>query len=814
MKQFIITIIIILITATQMVAQLSTGISGSVVDKKGDFVEGATVSLYAAKDSSIVEIKMTKKNGGFKFAPISLGSYTVIISYIGESRYKSEVLVLDASNNGILLSPITIEQNPVALKEVLIIKQKSFIEQKIDRTVVNVNALISNSGSSALDVLEKAPGVRVDQNGSITLKGRSGVAIFIDDRPTFLSGADLESYLKSLPSSSLDQIQIMTNPPAKYDAAGNAGIINITTKKQNIRGFNMGINSSIGQHKYTTTNHGLDFNYKNRKLNVYGNLGYMLRNGFTNLVINRTHKDDGGAISSFFNQNSNIRKTGHGFNAIVGLDYYASEKTTWGINVGGNLRYPTSNINSKSLISDAGGKLDSTVLARNTEKSKYTNESININFRHLFTKSKSDLAVDLDYITYQIGNDQSFMNDGHLENGSNGSHELLNGVLLSHINIYAAKTDYTLPLKGNIKIASGLKTSITETDNIADYFFTLKNQSVPDYDKTNRFKYNENINAAYLNLNKDYKNLSIQMGLRVENTLSKGHQFGNITKQDSSFKRNYTGLFPTLFMLYKLDSLEINQLRLNFGRRIDRPYFQDLNPFISPLDKFTYLVGNPNLKPAYSHKVELSYIYLKRITGTVAYSSTKNQTNETIEIVDEIYYSRPDNIGSTKVLSFSLDGSFSPTTWLNFQLYSEVAHVHAKSSFYTGMLDNKGINGYLQGMIGFKPGRDWLIQFDGNYQSKITNAQFVYGSKWGINMGVSKKISQNASVKFNMNDLFYTNINKGIINNLKSTDANYKNIGDTRRALLTLSYRFGKTIASPEKYDSKGADDEKNRVKQ
>ncbi|MCW2264053.1 outer membrane beta-barrel protein, partial [Sphingobacterium kitahiroshimense] len=712
------------------------------------------------------------------------------------------------------LSNIIIEQNPVALKEVLIIKQKSLIEQKIDRTVVNVNGLISNSGTSAFDVLEKVPGVRVDQNGSITLKGRSGVAIFIDDRPTFLSGADLESYLKSLPSASLDQIQIMTNPPAKYDAAGNAGIINITTKKQNIKGFNMGLSSSIGQHKYTTTNHALDLSYRNRKLNVYGNLGYMLRNGFADLVINRTHKDENGATSSFFNQNSNIRKTGHGFNAIVGLDYYTSENTTWGINIGENLRYPTSNINSKSLISDANGKLDSTVLASNTEKSKYRNQSVNINFRHLFTKSKSDLAIDLDYITYQISNDQSFMNDGNLENGSNRSHELLNGMLLSDINIYAAKTDFTLPLNGNLKITTGLKTSMTETDNIADYFFTLKSQSVPDYDKTNRFKYSENINAAYLNVNKDYKNLSIQLGLRVENTWSKGNQFGNIMKQDSSFKRNYTGLFPTLFMLYKLDSSENNQLRLNYGRRIDRPYFQDLNPFISPLDKFTYLVGNPNLKPAYSDKVELSYIYLKRITGTAAYSNTKNQTNETIEIVDEIYYSRPDNIGSTKVLSFSLDGSFNPGAWLNLQFYSEVAHVHAKSSFYTGILDNKGINGYLQGMIGFKPGRDWLIQFDGHYQSKITNAQFIYGSKWGINMWVSKKISQNASVKFNVNDLFYTNINKGIINNLKSTDANYKNIGDSRRALLTLSYRFGRNIASPAKYDSKGADDEKNRVKQ
>ncbi|MEO8254240.1 MAG: TonB-dependent receptor [Flavobacterium sp.] len=815
MKLFIATTLILFITCYTLLAQIPTGkISGTIVDTKGDFIEGATVLLLLSKDSSIVKSMFTEKSGAFVFENVHLGVYMISINFMGEKRHISELITIDSSHTVLHLPNISIKQHTVDLKEVLIVQKKAFIEQKIDRTVVNVNSLISNAGTSALDVLEKSPGIRVDQNGSITLKGRTGVVIFINDKPTYLSGADLESYLRSLPSSTLDQIEIMTNPPAKYDAAGNAGIINIKTKKQSIKGFNMGINSSIGQHKYTTTNHSLDFNYRNGKINLYGNFGYTFRNGFADLVIKRTYKNDSGSATSFFNQESNIRKGGYGFNSTIGADYYVSEKTTWGIILGGNLRSPNSNINNISQIGDPAGKLDSTVYAKNKENSNYKNGSINLNYRHQFSKSNSDVAVDFDYITYQTNNDQSFVNDGYLSDGSISSHDQLNGLLFSDIKIYSAKADYTLPLKGSLKLSSGLKTSITETDNIADYFFTLQNQNIPDYDKTNQFKYKENINSAYLNLSKDYKRLSIQLGLRLENTSSQGNQLGNIVKPDSSFRRNYTGLFPTLFVLYKLDSLENNQLRLNYGRRIDRPYFQDLNPFISPLDKFTYLVGNPYLKPSFSNKIELSYIYRKRITGTIAYSETKGQTNETIEIVDGIYYSRPDNIGSTKVLSAALDGSFDPTDWLSLQFYGELAHVHSKSNFYTGLLDNKGINGYLQGMVGFMLGHDWNLQFDAHYQTKITNAQFFYGSKWGLNSGVSKKLSPKASIKLSVTDIFYTNINKGVINNLNSTDASYKNIGDTRRALLTFSLRFGKVVSNQTKYDSKGAEDEKNRVKQ
>ncbi|AMP99721.1 TonB-dependent receptor [Pedobacter cryoconitis] len=796
-------------------AQTGSGkISGRVIDSKGNPLDGANVALSSKKDSSIAKLELTGINGKYNFEGINYGHYEIFVSYMGERQPYKTLILIDTQHIVIQLEDLVLNEKKIQLNEVNIVQKKSFVEQKIDRTVVNVDALISNAGTTALDVLEKSPGVRVDQNGSISLKGRAGVVIFIDDKPTYLSGSDLEGYLKSLPSSALDQIEIMTNPPAKYDATGNAGIINIKTKKQKISGFNIGVNLSLGQHKYTSTNNSLDFNYRNNKFNVFGNAGYMNRNGFADLTILRTYKNADGSINSNFDQLSNVRKTGYGFNSTLGADYYQSEKTTWGIVLGGLLRYPESNILNTSNFSNVNYVPDSVTIAKNRESSEFKNGSVNLNFRHQFKKKGPDLAVDLDYIAYRTNNDQSFNNKNYSSDGILKSDELLKGLLFSDIKIYSAKADYTHPLSESLKLAGGIKASYTKTDNIADYSSILKNITYVDYDKTNRFKYQENINSAYLNLNKDFRSLSIQMGLRLENTVSNGHQLGNIMKPDSSFKRSYTSLFPTLFLLYKLDSLENGQLRFNYGRRIDRPYYQDLNPFISPLDKFTYMVGNPYLLPSFSNKVELSYIYKKKITATVSYSDTKDQSSETIEIVDGIYYSRPGNISSTNVTSISLDAGFDPTKWLAFQFYSELAFVHSKSNFYTGLLETKGTNGYLQGLFSFKLPSDWNIQIDGHYQTKITSAQFVYGSKWGLNAGVSKKISPRASLKLSISDIFYTNINSGEINNLNLTNASYRNLGDSRRGLLTLSFRFGKVNSNQSRYEIKGAENEMNRVKQ
>jgi hypothetical protein len=787
-------------------------ISGQVTDAAKKPVDGATITLVTAKDSVLIKTELAETDGTFVFEQIKDGDYKIVITAVGFKNYHSQAISISPQNIVIALPAIALRPTGAELKGVAITAQKSFVEHKIDRTIVNVDALISNAGTTALDVLEKSPGVQVDQNGAVSLKGK-GVTIFVDDKPTYLSGDDLANYLRSLPSSSLDQIELMTNPPAKYDAAGNGGVINIKTKKNKMKGFNGALNLSYSQGVYGRTNNSFNFNYRNNRVNVFGTLSYTSTNSYNNLDIYRHYFNDDGSTSSFFNQNAYIRRTGNSYTSKIGVDFYLDDKTTWGIVLNGMERLSDNHNLNTSNILDANSQADSTIIAHNKQHDNFKNGGINLNYRHQYDKNGHDLTADFDYIAYQTNSSQSFDNYGYLPDGSLESHDLLTGTLPSHIHIYAAKADYTLPLKGGFKFATGVKTSFTQTDNLADYYDTVNDTTRPDYGKTNHFIYKENINAAYINLNKEYKRLSIQAGLRLENTFSSGHQLGNPIVPDSSFNRNYTSLFPTLYLSYKLDTASVNQFGLNYGRRIDRPDYQDLDPFVKPFDKFTYYVGNPYLLPSYTNNIELSHTYKNKITTTLSYSKTDNEVNETIEIVNGIYYSRPGNIGNVTTESISIDGTVDPAKWLNIHFYSELTNIHSVSNFYTGLLDTRGTFFFFRPTVNFNLDKGWNAQLDYSHGSKLTNAQFTLGARSRFNAGVSKKLSPSTTLKFNMNDIFHTAIGSGVINNLAQTYASWRNVSDSRFASLSLSYRFGKVIADQRKHEDNGAESEQNRVK-
>lgn len=792
---------------------LTNQIAGKLIDSNQQPIEAATISLIRDKDTIVIKTASSVANGSFIFDNLKQGQYRLIVTSVGFTKYYSGEIAIDARHQHIKLGEIQLKLASTSLKEVVVTSQKSFTEQKIDRTVVNVDALISNAGTTALEVLEKSPGVQVDENGGISLRGQAGVVIFIDDKPTYLLGSDLQNYLRSLPSSTLDKIEIMTNPPAKYDAAGNAGIINIRTKKRKIKGFNLGLNLSARQAKNTSSNSGVDFNYRKDKINIFGNLGFITRNSYNDVNIYRRYLLNDGSTSSVFSQDSYIKRLGYGFSSTLGTDFYASEKTTWGIVLTGILRYPETQTSSRGGLQNATGNPDSSLLSNNTAKELFKNGGVNLNYRHQFKKAGSDISANLDYLGYHTNTDQDFTNVNYSPTGVLTSQDHAIGALPSQIRIYAVKADYTQSLVSKWKMEAGLKASYTKTDNIANYFNVINNLTSTDYNRTNHFNYKENINAAYLNMSKEFKRLSIQAGIRLENTSSIGHQLGNALKPDSSFKRNYTNLFPTVFILYKLDSAGVHQVKFNYGRRIDRPYFQDLNPFITQIDKFTYYVGNPYLKPSFSDKVELGYTLKNQLGVTFSFSDTKDDGNETIQIINGIYYSKPANIGRIKTGAISLNGSFDPAKWFSLQLNGQLSHVHSVSEFYTGLLDTKGTSVYLQGLFQFKLGNDWNLQWDGNYQSRQTSNQFVIGSKGRLNAGLSKKLTSQATIKLSISDILCTNINRGTINNLYLTNANFRTIGDSRAVLLSLSLRFGKNVSDQRKHNETGANEEQGRVK-
>lgn len=813
MKKFLMAFLAVglSLAGTFLQAQSTVKIAGQVTGADNKAIEAATAVLRRNNDSAIVKTALSDADGRFSFENISKNNYRLEISAVGFNLH-TQNLSVDAGD--ISLATIQLIKQEKTMEGVVVTARKPFVEKKIDRTVVNVDALISNSGTTALDVLEKSPGILVDQNGSITLKGKSGVTVFIDDKPTYLSAADLQNYLRSLPSSALETIEIMTNPPARYDAAGTGGVINIRTKKNKLKGFNGSISVSYNQGKYARTNNSINLNLRQNKFNFFATLGYNRLNLFNDLDINRRYKNPDGTTKSFFNQNTYIRRMGNGFPVKAGVDFYLDDKTTWGVVfTGQSNRANVNNTNISNLLNPAGEK-DSLIRALNKEKTTFENAGFNLNYRRQINKTGHEFTADLDYIRYKTGNNQLFDNASYNADGSLKLQDFLSGNLPANINIYSAKTDYTLPLKDGYRFSAGLKSSYTKTDNLAEYYYTVGNVTSPDYDKSNHFIYKENINAAYVNLSKDFKKLSFQLGLRFENTVSKGNQLGNAMKPDSSFSRHYNSLFPTAYLQYKIDSAGDHQLGLNYGRRINRPAYRDLNPFISPLDKFTFYVGNPFLNPAFVDNLELSYTFKQRYTATASYSQTHDDMGETIEITNGTYFSRPGNLSTVKVMSLSIDANQDITKWLSVNLYNEITSIHSRSNFYTGLLDTKGTFWFGSANFQFKFSKGWSAELSGMSRTDITSGQFILKGYSRANAGVQKKLSAATTLKFSVNDIFYSQANNGIINNLANTDANWFNRFDTRQFILTFSWRFGKTIADQRKHNTNGAESEQSRVRQ
>ncbi|NHA07174.1 TonB-dependent receptor [Mucilaginibacter sp. HC2] len=787
-------------------------ISGAVLDDARKPLDGATVILLTAKDSVVLSTKLANTDGSFAFQNLKDNTYIIKTSYIGYKNYRSEPVPVNGQKT-VKLPPFILSSIGKKLDEVTVTAQKSYVQQKIDRTVVNVGALISNTGANALEVLAKTPGVLVDADGNITFKGKSGVMVMIDDKPTYLSAANLATYLRSLPSSALDQIELMDNPPAKYDAAGNAGVINIKTKKNTTRGFNAVVSANFAQGFYGRTNESINFNYRIDKVNIFTNVAYNKQKTFRRLEIDRNYLDANGDLTSSLKDISYFRPSSNNTNIKAGLDYFISPKTTWGVVLTGNISRDHDSSPVYSLLYDKIGGLDSTVNSLNTSKNKFDSKGINLNYTHKFDSTGRSLTFDLDYIHDVSGSNQLFVNNTFLPDGTLTNSQTISDNLPSTINIYSAKADYTHPLKGKAKLEAGVKSSYVNTDNAANYFNVIDNVSTIDYNNTNRFLYKENINAAYVNFNKTFGRFSLQTGLRLENTNGDGHQLGNGQKGDSSFVKHYTNLFPTTYFSYNLDTAGHNVLVASYGRRIGRPSYGSLNPFTFFVDKFTYFSGNPFLKPQFTDNYKLAYSFKSLFTVALAYNYTTDVQNETIHKNGNVFVSTTGNIGQQKTWDLSVNSNLQPTKWWSVNLYAEEYNNTYQGQFYTGYLHQSQYTFSANGNNQFTLSKTWSAELSGWYNSGGTYGQFVSIPTGMVNIAVQKKILNNkGSIKLNMRDVFKSFSPSGAITNIADATATYHNFVDTQVATLAFTYSFGKSTNVPHKRDTGGAESEQGRA--
>lgn len=807
----IITILLLLITVPVTVAQNSNLINGYVYTQDKKPLAGITVVLVNTDNEDPVKTSITDANGKYEFEGIKLNRFRILVQHLSFEKHISDAY--DRKADGQELPSISLLESSNTLNEVTISAQKAFVTQKIDKIVVRPDALITSAGLTALDVLERAPSVTVDMNGNISIRGKNGVMVLIDGKPSYLSAQDLASYLRSIPASNIENMEIMTNPSAKYDASGNAGIINIIHKKNTAKGFNGGLNLSYGQGKYMRTNNSFNFNYRIQKWNFFSNLGLGKNSSYQDLTIKREYFTPEGERSSAFIQNSYITPEGKSNSIKLGTDFYATKKTTLGASFSGFLNPSERNTANNAVVYDGQMNPVNTIQARNPMDVKFRNRSFNLNMNHLINNEGQQLTVNLDNIVYRSEISQKLLNKVFDTNGQTVSDTRLDSELPSKIKIYSGKVDYSgIPLLGG-QADLGAKSSYVHTSNIADFSDVVGNTSTPNYEFSNDFTYKEQIHAIYANYAKDFKNISIQAGLRMEHTRIKGHQAGNPTVADSSFTINYTSLFPTLFIQYRADTLQNNVIGLSLGRRIDRPNYKDLNPFTYPMDRFTFYGGNPYLKPTFSYNAELSHTYKRYLTTTLFYSYVDNLISETNEQRGTIYYSRPGNFATQIAYGISLNATFKLYPWWTLQCYAAASDNSFKSKIYTENIDDSKWNWVVSPTNQFTINDKWSAELSGQYQSKALSGQFLISPIGSVRAGVAMKMLNNkGALKLNVSDIFYTNQIEGEIRNIQNAKASWFSYLDSRVVTLSFSYRFSKGD-NVKVRQSGSADTEQKRVK-
>ena len=778
-----------------------------VVDDQKAAIPFATVELLRYNDSAVVVTSITDSSGLVVFENIPIGQYRIRVSMVNRLTQYSGIIQLPLPENERRLQAIVLPLTKNMLQEVTVTGRKPFIQQLADKTIINVEASITSAGATVMEVLEKSPGVSVDRDGNISLKGKSQVLIMIDGKQTYLSGTDLAALLNGMSATQIETIELMTNPPAKYDAAGNAGIINIRTKKNRQQGFNGTVTLGYGQGQYPKTNNSVALNLRSGKFNFFLNYNINAARNFTDMYALRTYyKEDLKTIDAQLEQPTSFG--GKFFNQSwrTGIDFFLDKKTTLGVVYSGLdlSRKGTSEADAQWLNS-AGGT-DSVINSFSTTNGGWGNNAINVNARHVID-AKKEITADFDFLGYRNRSNTFFENNLA---GPGGYQEEIKGNLPSNIKIFSGKADYTDRYSSTGKIEAGWKSSRVTTDNLAEYFYLDNNNWLPDLNRTNHFLYTENIHALYGNVEQEFNKITLQGGLRYEYTAYDGDQLGNAARKDSSFSRRYNSLFPTIFFSYKVDSS--NTISISAGRRIDRPAFQKLNPFVFIINKYTNQVGNPYFKPQYTWNFVANHLYKELLVTSVSYSYVKDYFSQIFlsDTSGNIIYTEG-NLGRMQSAGASLSLHVKPFKWWTLNLQADFIYKKIEGTLwknYTAEISQLNVN--MTNQLQFNKG--WAAELSGFYITKAQNdIQEILEPNGQVNAGISKQIlKKQGTIRLNVRDLFWTNRMAGLTH-FQQTDEYFTIKRDSRVVNITFTYRFGKAYKTAARRGS-GAQEEVNRV--
>jgi hypothetical protein len=801
MKTFIILLSSLFIS-WQITAQHS--ITGKAIDEKNQAAEFATVALLHAKDSSMVKANLTNVSGEYTFEKIAKGQYLIAISMVGYSRTFSQPFALQ--NEDIVVPTITLTTNTKQLDEVTVTAQKPFLEQRVDKLIVNVANSPASAGSTALEVLQKVPGLIMTQD-RIAIAGKASVSIMIDGKPSQYT--DMNQVLKDMPSNNIEKIEVIKNPSARYDASGGA-IINIIMK----RNANLGTNGSIslnlrgGLYNNTEVNRSandafggispnISINHRKGKLNIFGSYTYSKRTFFQISKISRTLGSD------FFVNTTMNPEWAEVHNARAGIDFYADKKNTFGLLITGFDRNGNGTSNGTTdVTSVASGEIINRFNTLITQPIKRSNVGYNINWKHTFDTTGRELNVDFDYVNYRLNNQSTITT---IDNGVERSN--LQSVN-NPVHFFTSKVDYTHPINPNSKFEAGGKVSFATIDNDLRFF----RANVLDNKRSNIFNYKENINALYMNYNNKLgTSWEIQAGLRAEQTVATGF---SQAENKNVLDRNYWQYFPSVFLTRKIN--KNISVTTSFTRRIDRPSYQQQNPFEFQLDSLTFTRGNPLLRPQLTNEIKLQVTYDGQPFFALGYNKTtdviiENAPQQNLETKQT--FTTVENLATYK--NYFVELNFPIKFGKNISGYggNQLIYNAYNANYLGGVFDESRVNWLAYFNVNIKMVKNLSVELNGWYITRSQQQFWTINPMGALTLGLQQKVLDGkGKISLNFSDIFYTEKAKGFIK-YQDIDLGYSNREGSQNVRLSFSYSFGNQKLKASRNRSTGSESEANRVK-
>ncbi|RPI14158.1 MAG: TonB-dependent receptor [Ignavibacteriae bacterium] len=765
-------------------------ITGVVLEKSDNTViEGAAITLRRVNDSTaIVKGTQTNASGQFTLEQVPFGRYRMNVTLVGYSTAVLTGVVVNADDPSVTLDTIKLKEGGTTTDEIEVTAERGPLSIEPDKKVFNVTQDLVNQSGSAIDLLRNVPSVSVDVDGNVSLRGSENVKILIDGRPAGLDGANRTQMLEQMPANSIQTIELITNPSAKYQAEGNSGIINIVTKRNRVQQSGYNGNITLGAGTSDKYNGGFVLNLKNEKFALSTNYSFRLFNmkmGGTNLRENYLN-----GTTSYIDQLSDAANKMNGHFGKVSLDYFINPMHV--ITLSSGIRYRTHNRNESTTNSiwDAQRILTSSSVTKNNSTDKGYDLDFSLAYFGKFKNPKQTLAGEISYDRDKDDEDLSLNSSAYDETGT-----LIDNVFLQNTknkgtsDDFTARLDYVQPLGENSKLEVGVRGDYRKNDDdfTSEHFDYTQNAWVPDININNHFIYKEQIYAGYSIFQSKIGNFGYQLGLRVEHTKSNG----DLVTTGQNFDKNYTSFFPTINLSQQLSKSD--EIQLGYTRRIHRPRLRFLNPFTDYSDPYNLRTGNPNLKPEYIDSYELSYVkYLGQttITPSVFVRNTHDAITRTYTLLDSnTSLSTFDNIATQLAYGTELIAVSQLTPWLN--LNGTVSYFKVELRDNNSNITNSNYTWMGRLMSTIKLPEGFNIQLSYNYMGENVTTQGSSKPIQFLDAALKKDLFDGrASVNLRVSDIFKT-MNFDVALSGSNFSQSFKRSRDSRTAFLTFTYNFG-----------------------